>query len=323
MTTHLPTVESEGLAFHELHRRGRHGVLVGLGGVLALLGTVFLVVPNLVAVVTLVGLAIGGSEDPAARLREITDLDAVTPGVLTYLLVVLGLAVPVSLGAQRVVTGLRPGWLSSVAGRLRWGWLLWCFLPAAAGLVVALVLGSLLPVSGTGGDVELNDWSSTVRDFLLVTVLLTPLQAAGEEYVFRGFLTQVAGAVVPPGRAALVAAVLVPATLFALFHGAQSVPVFVDRFSFGVAAGVLTILTGGLEAAIAAHVLNNWVAFGLAAVAGDMTETLQPSGGGWADVVVSLARMLVFVGLTLALARHRGIRTRTTGGVLAAGERRV
>ncbi|WP_447646819.1 CPBP family intramembrane glutamic endopeptidase [Nocardioides zeae] len=40
-------------------------------------------------------------------------------------------------------------------------------------------------------------------------------------------------------------AVVVPALLFALAHGAQDPPVFFDRFAFGLAAGVLVILTGG------------------------------------------------------------------------------
>lgn len=315
--------QADGLAFHEVHRAGRHGVLIGLAGVLGVFALVFVVAPNYVAVMTLLGFAVAGDDDPAARLREVTDLDAVTPAVLAYLLVVLGLAIPVALAAQRVVPGLRPGWLSSVSGRLRWGWLGWCFLPSAGALVVAVVLGSLLPVSGPTSQVEVNEWSSTVRDFLLVTALLTPLQAAGEEYLFRGFLTQVAGAVVPPGRAALVAAVVVPATIFALFHGDQSPAVFFDRFAFGIAAGILVILTGGLEAAIAYHVLNNWLAFALASIAGDMTEALQPTGGSWIDALVSLLKTLTFAALTLALARRRGVQARTEPGVLVARERRV
>ena len=69
---------------------------------------------------------------------------------------------------------------------------------------------------------------------------------------------------------------LVPALLFALAHGlGQSAPVFFDRFAFGVVAGILVIRTGGLEAAIAMHVLNNFLAFGLALRFGDMTEALN------------------------------------------------
>src|SRR3546814_5093613 len=113
--------------------------------------------------------------------------------------------------------------------------------------------------------------------FALVVLFLTPLQAAGEEYAFRGYLTQVFG-----GHFPTVVAILVPAVLFALAHGAQDPPIFVDRLAFGIVSGVLVVMTGGLEAGIAMHVLNNWLAFGLALAFGDLGEALTPTGGpGW------------------------------------------
>ena len=94
-------------------------------------------------------------------------------------------------------------------------------------------------------------------------LLLTPLQAAGEEYCFRGYLTQAFGG---PASGRRASAVLVPALLFGLAHGiGQSPPVFFDRFAFGLVAGILVIRTGGLEAGIAMHVLNNLLAFGAGA----------------------------------------------------------
>ena len=82
----------------------------------------------------------------------------------------------------------------------------------------------------------------------MIVVLTTPLQAAGEEYGFRGYLLQAFGSLfatarVDGGR------VLVSATLFALAHGVQNFPLFFDRFMFGLIAGWLVIRTGGLEAA--------------------------------------------------------------------------
>ena len=53
------------------------------------------------------------------------------------------------------------------------------------------------------------------------------------------------------------------ALLFALAHGLQNFPLFFDRFMFGLIAAWLVIRTGGLEAGIALHVLNNFLAFGL------------------------------------------------------------
>ena len=49
----------------------------------------------------------------------------------------------------------------------------------------------------------------------------------------------------------------------------------------------LVIRTGGLEAGIAMHVLNNFLAFGLALAYGDMAPTLNPTGGSWWSIPVT------------------------------------
>ena len=150
-------------------------------------------------------------------------------------------------------------------------------------------------------------------------LLLTPLQAAGEEYAFRGYLTQAFGGLFRNRWVAVVG----PAVLFALAHGAQSAPVFFDRFAFGVVAGVLVIGTGGLVAGIAMHVLNNWLAFGLALAFGDMGSTLNPTGGSWWSIPVTLTQSLVYLGLALLAARRTGVRTATERAVLLAPKGRV
>jgi hypothetical protein len=117
---------------------------------------------------------------------------------------------------------------------------------------------------------------------------------------------------------------VVPAVLFALAHGlGQSWPIFFDRFAFGLVAGTLVILTGGLEAGIAMHVLNNWLAFGLALAYGDMTSALNPTGGTWWSIPVTLTQSLVYLGLAVLVGRRMGLQTTTTPGVLEGSARRV
>ena len=221
----------------------------------------------------------------------------------------------------RVLHGLRPRWLASVAPRIRWGWLAACFGLAIVALLLTVVVGTLIPADAEGTQVggSLNDFTSTTRDFLLVIVLLTPLQAAGEKYVFRGYLTQAFGGL---ARSRWVA-VLAPALLFALAHGAQDPPIFFDRFAFGVVSGLLVILTGGLEAGIAMHVLNNFLAFGVALAFGDMAGVLNPTGGSWWNLPVTLTQSLSFLGLTLLVARAKGLRTRSEPAELEAPRPRV
>ena len=318
----------EGLEYHRIYRTGRQGWGWYAGGILTLV-VLFLVVSSVIvsvgAIVVLLATGTTGTE-LADELTALADTDDVTPGVLLFLNAVIALAIPAAWFCVRVFHGVRPRWLASVAPRIRWKWLVVSFGTAFVTLIFAVVLGSLLPASADAETMSggVNDFTSTTRDFLLVVVLLTPLQAVGEEYAFRGYLTQAFGGLVGDLRWSRYVAVLGPATLFALAHGiGQSFPIFVDRFAFGIVAGILVIATGGLEAGIAYHVLNNLIAFGLTLAYGDMTSALNPEGGTWWDVLLSVLKSVVFVALSIWAARRMGLQTRTRPGVLEAPSARV
>ena len=310
---------STGLPYHRLQEAGLPGWWRPV------VGTV-IVILGLVAIggtVTLIPFAIWYAVTGANvqdSLTTLTDLQNPTPAGLAYLNVTLALMIPLTWVVTRVVHGLMPRWLASVQPRIRWRFLLACLGVAVVALVATLLVGSVVP--GQSGDVgtTANAFTSTTRDYLLVIALLTPLQAAGEEYVFRGYLTQAFGGLFHRAWVA----VLVPAFLFGLAHGlGQSIPVFFDRFAFGLVAGVLVVLTGGLEAGIAMHVLNNWLAFGLALAYGDMASTLNPSGGSWWSIPVTLTQSLVYLGLAVLVCRRMGLTTTTTTRVLEAPPSRV
>jgi membrane protease YdiL (CAAX protease family) len=150
----------------------------------------------------------------------------------------------------------------------------------------------------------------------LIVLLTTPLQAAGEEYVFRGYLMQAIGSFwsrpnVPLWVTRLVA-VLGTATLFALAHGVQNFPLFFDRFMFGLIAGWLVIRTGGLEAGIAMHILNNFLAFGYALAFSDLSSTLNVSQVGWENIPVTLTQAGTYALLVTLVARKMDVQRRTT-----------
>lgn len=308
-----------GLPYHQLQRAGRPGGWRPVLGTLALVALMLVVVPILWQFPFAIGYAVAGRPvvDSVERLLDLTDP---TPAGLAYLNLVLASAIPVTWLLSRSLHGLRPRWLASVTPRIRWGWFLTCLAISVLALFATLFVAALVPQGdGTEMSGHLNDFTSTTRDFALVLVLLTPLQAAGEEYAFRGYLTQAFGGLFRHP----VPAVVGPAVLFALAHGAQSAPVFVDRFAFGLVAGALVILTGGLEAGIAMHVLNNWLAFGLALAYGDMASTLNPTGGTWWSLPTTLTQSLVYLGLVLLAARRRGLRTLSEPAVLVASARPV
>ena len=311
-----------GVEYHLIHRTGRwgeHGWWRPLTGVVSLVLLMFLVVQVALIVAFVVGFVVAG-EDVVASVERLIDTDDVTPLGLAYLNLSLAAAIPCAMFVTWAFHGLRPKWLASVLPRIRWGWLLTCLGLSVVALVATVGVGTLVPADAdTSVSGELNSWTTTTRDFVLVVLLLTPLQAAGEEYAFRGYLTQAFGGLFRQRWAA----VLFPALLFALAHGAQDLPIFFDRFAFGLVAGVLVIATGGLEAGIAMHVLNNFLAFGVALAYGDMSSALNPTGGTWWSIPVTLTQSLVYLGLAVWMARVMSVRRRTEPVVLERLERRM
>ena len=317
-----PAGGGAGLPYHLLLRGGWDGAWWrGLIGIACLGVGMVLVLPLLMMVPFLVYYATTGA-DVGASVTRLVDLTDPTPAALAYLNLSLAGLIPLTWVIVRYLHGLRPRWLSSIKPRLRWPYLFACFGLAFVALFATILVAAVLPSGGAGAEMagEVNDFTPEIRDFLLVVLLLTPLQAAAEEYAFRGYLLQAFGGFVRHPAFA----VGLSSLLFAFAHGAgQDIPIFFDRFAFGAVAGTLVIITGGLEAGIAMHVLNNWLAFGAALAYGDMGSALNPSGGTWWSIPVTLTQSLVYLALAWWVARLMGIGRRSDPAVLAAREARV
>lgn len=255
-------------------------------------------------------LASGESLDEAMAVVDVTQ--EVTPFGLGMLNVVLGLGIPAVWLVSWALHRLKPRWLSSIAPRLRWRYLAACVGLAFVALIASVVVGAFVPQPEGAPPVgDLNEFTTRTAYFLMVVLFLTPFQAAAEEYVFRGYFTQAFGSLTADLWASRILAVTLPALLFALAHGVQEPPVFFDRFAFGVVAGVLVIITGGLEAAIAMHVLNNFLAFGLALMFGDMTETLNASmETSYWMMASTMTQSLVYLALATWVAKAMRIERR-------------
>jgi membrane protease YdiL (CAAX protease family) len=248
-----------GLAFHRLvFARQRRGWWTPLAT--GALGFVFYLVAS-----TVLGLAFGVTAfagdpmaDPFEVVERLTRIDVTDPLGLSAVLLSLAFLWPSYLLASLIVNGKKIGHIASVAGRIRWRWMLLC---AGVALVVYIVvsgLSFLLPAdeAAAGSPVAPDDNPAFLAS-LLVVLLFVPFQSAAEEFVFRGYLMQTVGRWLKHPAWAI----LLPVPLFVLGHvydwtGQVSVGVF------AIAAGWLTWRTGGLEAAIALHVVNNLVAFG-------------------------------------------------------------
>ncbi|MDT0158550.1 type II CAAX endopeptidase family protein [Microbacterium sp. ARD32] len=300
------TAASDALAFHRLDR-ARSRPLRWWRPLLVAVVAVALYLVMLIAIfVPFVILSLIMPEPTPAMEAlargEVPGFDVADPTGFLLLVVPLILMIPALLAASRMVGGRGAGLLLSVAGRLRWGWLGRSLLAAVAVYAVQTALSLLLEVA-SGGSVAVDLSQPGLLLMLVLIVLLVPLQSAAEEYVFRGFLMQAIGTWL---RHPLFP-ILLPIPLFVFGHlydvwGLLSVAVF------AVTAAWLVWRTGGLEAAIALHAVNNVSAFGLEALG---LADANATTGTPMDVIITAVTMAVYVAIIEGMQRRSGLmRTR-------------
>jgi hypothetical protein len=209
----------------------------------------------------------------------------------------LGLAgcVPLSMLLARLVYGTRPRWLASTAPGIRWRWLLSCYGMASAVWGVLFVL-LMLAILATGKGV-LDGHAIAI---LVVVFTTTPLQAAGEEYLFRGFLMQSLGAT----RLAAPVCWVVSGALFATAHGQFQPPLFADRLLLGIVFCWLATTTGGLEATIAIHGVKNVSVFIPAALLQQVSGAIDPKDVTWAPFALDAVMLAGVAAWILARSRR-------------------
>jgi membrane protease YdiL (CAAX protease family) len=213
----------------------------------------------------------------------------------------IAVGTPVAMAAVAVGFLRSPAWLVSVELRPRWDWLA----RVSVALVVWAVVGSLVWFllsgwPGTGGD------QATL--LIVLCLLTTPLQAAGEEFLVRGWITQSVGAWFARPLPGAVVAGLVSATVFALLHGSQNAWLFGDRFVFGLVASYLVWRTGGLEAAVALHAISNISSIIPAALEGSLDDALTLTEAPVGTVALDVVMLLVAASVVVWLARRRDVR---------------
>jgi membrane protease YdiL (CAAX protease family) len=269
---------------------------------------IFLVIQTVLTVILVIGAIVEGGSGPLAdRVTKMGALDKVTPWSMLYVNLGLASLTLVTWLVVRVVHRLRPRWLSSVRPGMRWKFFFACFGLAVVALLASLIVGALLPHDPNAVSGKAHVPTGQLLATAIVILVTTPLQALGEEYGFRGYLMQAFGSFF----GSRVAALLITATLFALAHGTQNFPLFFDRFAFGLMAGAVVILVGGLEAGIALHILNNLLAFGIAIAYNQLDSTLTVSEASWWQLPVTIAQNGVYLVLVLLLARRMGLRNVT------------
>lgn len=306
-----------GVPYHRLARTGLHRWWRPL------VGTAFLVAVGMLAIgAVLIGWEIvhsivaGGFVEPEG--------DRIFPNPtedLAVTLVILGVLTPVVLLTVWLIQRRPVGSVISVLNRMRWRWLLVSCLPALGYLAVSFGLGILVdavfPTDETGSDSWVG-WGRFVVPALVI-LLLVPFQSAAEEFVFRGWLIQAIGSYAPDQadgsgfrRAVGTAlrspwpAVTITSVLFVAAHGYTGWAM-VDIFLFAMLIGWLTVRTGGLEAAISLHTLNNLLAFLLPAAVGQLDSWSEQGGAPWTILLVDVPALAAYAATLLRLARRNRI----------------
>ena len=282
------------------------------------LGTVLILVGTLVlaGVLYVAALIAGQIADLPRDGDDVPILPPLAESALTFAAIAVGL--PVVLLTTRILQRRPAGTLSSVAGRLRWGWLGRC-LPIAFATIVLMFAASFALAPLFPGSAEETDGGAWVGagpflGAMLVMVLIVPIQAAAEEYAFRGWLLQGVGAL----TRWLWPAIVVQAVLFAAVHGWGTPWGFVDLVIWASFMGWVTVRTGGLEASIALHTANNllsmtWsAAFGLLDVEATAAD-LSPLG-----LAIDIPVVTGYALLVVWLARRRRLPTRAAPATPAA-----
>src|SRR4051794_25091414 len=314
---------AEPTPYHQMLRTWTYAAWKPLVGLFICLFSFFVLAALVFIVVALVAAAFS-SKPYIEAFTDSADFKHVTPAALLGLNLGLASLVLVTWFCIRVLHGMRPRWLTSVMPRMRWRFFAACLGLAVIALIAQVVVGNLLPGTGDdlGGSTHLNHFTVSTALSALVILLTTPFQAAGEEYLFRGYGLMAIGSLFPRAKEELAKWVAIGATgvLFALAHGSQNFPLFFDRLGFGLIAAWLVTRTGGLEAGLALHVLNNFLAFGFALAFGSLGDTLNVSSISWWNIVVTVTQSGVYTVLVLLVAHRMGLRNTTQPPLPQSGQ---
>jgi membrane protease YdiL (CAAX protease family) len=244
---------------------------------------------------------------------------------LAITLVMLAVLTPVVLLTVRLIQR-RPAFsVASVINKIRWRWLLLSCMPAAGYLALnyglSLALDGIFPPAEDAASADDGSWvgfASFIGPALLI-LFLVPFQSAAEEFIFRGWLVQAIGSYGPDNTngTPLVStikrvlrspwpALVVSAVVFFLAHGYTGWA-RLDIFLFAMTIGWLTIRTGGLEAGISLHALNNVVAFMLPAATGQLSGWDDQGGAPWTLVAIDAPCLVLYALAVVWLAKRKEI----------------
>lgn len=294
-----PAPDQRSEPFENHYRTAHNRWWMGLVGIIAIVLVYFAVsiVGGIIAVAIDIATGATSQEDAMAGKINNTPLLLLT---VNLSLIVGGL---VALLAHRILHKQPWSCMFSVLPRMRWKWWglsLACTVPL---FVLYIGVGLLFAKSAFLGSGDSSfTFDGTALAYLLIIVLTTPFQAAAEEVMFRSYIPRVFGAWIP--RAGGIIGVIVATVLFTIAHGASDPWLWAYYAVFGLALAALTHFSGGLEAPIVIHAVNNVTMFIIALFAGSMSSAFDRGvGSGGAFMMFPMVAVIVITGVLTLVAR--------------------
>ena len=226
-----------------------------------------------------------------------------TPVTLATTYASTALLIPWSMFIQRWLYGVKGSSLHSVVLAFRPAVLGRAILFLVPVWAIYMTLLSALQPSPAGS------WA--VADLLfmfVVTIVIVPLQSAGEEYGYRGLIFRVAASWGRGPRSALTLGVAVSAVLFATIHLSTDIWLNLQFLAVGAAFALITWRTGGIETAVVLHAANNVFGLLLALVLhADLDASTDRSSGVGSVVFLIPVVLLAIVTVVIRYrTRHDG-----------------
>jgi len=137
---------------------------------------------------------------------------------------------------------------------------------------------------------------------------MTPLQAAGEEFFFRGWIMQNVGAWFTRPTVGLVASLIVSAVAFSAAHLSPDPWVLGTIACLAVASGLAAWRTGGLEAGIAMHAVNNVLTFFVVVIFGGWSQAFVGTQTSGTPMMLVLSAAVNGTALALILWQAKQVR---------------
>jgi len=245
--------------------------------------------------------------DVARGAYSMEDLQAgrltLTPLMLLAVNLTAIALIPLAMLLQWALFGVRPRWLSSVQGLFRWRLMLRVALFVVPLWLVYVTVFSLLELPGSTPLDQGTSWA-----MLAVVLSTTWLQAAGEEYGFRGLVTRSVGSWFASPRTALLVSIVVANLVFMVAHTSTDPWLNAYYFLFGVSLSVVVWRTGGLESSVLVHATNNVLMFAMVAIFSNGEVTIDRSNGAGGPFMLLPIGMLAVAAVLISWwAGHRQV----------------